>query len=120
MDLPLNTILLKNKFYIETKLNRDLRDDLMKLFSDHVAEKHVSTLLRECKSCEELQKILITTFWVELNANTFIQVFVFFSALLKKAHSMPFQVKPSTMESVVKGLYTLRPGKMLFPEVFWL
>lgn len=116
----LNTILLKNKFYIETKLNRDLRDDLMKLFSDHVAEKHVSTLLRECKSCEELQKILITTFWVELNANTFIQVFVFFSALLKKAHSMPFQVKPSTMESVVKGLYTLRPGKMLFPEVFWL
>ncbi|XP_051503939.1 CDK2-associated and cullin domain-containing protein 1 isoform X2 [Myxocyprinus asiaticus] len=34
-----------NKFYIETKLNRDLRDDLMKLFSEHVAEKHVSTLL---------------------------------------------------------------------------
>ncbi len=48
--LRLNLILLKNKFYIETKLNRDLRDDLLKLFSDHVAEKHVSTLLRECKS----------------------------------------------------------------------
>ncbi|KAK9964884.1 hypothetical protein ABG768_006017 [Culter alburnus] len=74
-----------NKFYIETKLNRDLRDDLMKLFSDHVAEKHVSTLL----------------------------------PLLKKAHSMPFQVKPSTMESVVKGLYTLRPDWVpLAPALF--
>lgn len=50
MHLPLNITLLKNKFYIETKLNRDLRDDLMKLFSDHVAEKHVSVLLRECLS----------------------------------------------------------------------
>ncbi|XP_067277163.1 CDK2-associated and cullin domain-containing protein 1 [Pseudorasbora parva] len=74
-----------NKFYIETKLNRDLRDDLMKLFSDHVAEKHVSTLL----------------------------------PLLRKAHSMPFQVKPSTMESVVKGLYTLRPDWVpLAPALF--
>uniref|UniRef100_A0A671LP72 CDK2-associated and cullin domain-containing protein 1-like n=2 Tax=Sinocyclocheilus anshuiensis TaxID=1608454 RepID=A0A671LP72_9TELE len=74
-----------NKFYIETKLNRDLRDDLMKLFSDHVAEKHVSTLL----------------------------------PLLKKAHSMPFQVKPSTMASVVKGLYALRPDWVpLAPALF--
>lgn len=38
----------KNKFYIETKLNRDLKDDLMKLFSDHVAKKHVSTLICKC------------------------------------------------------------------------
>lgn len=74
-----------NKFYIEAKLNRDLRDDLMKLFSDHVAEKHVATLL----------------------------------PLLKKAHSMPFQVNPSTMESVVKGLYTLRPDWVpLAPALF--
>lgn len=74
-----------NKFYIETKLNRDLRDDLMKLFSDHVAEKHASTLL----------------------------------PLLKKAHSMPFQVKPSTMASIVKGLYTLRPDWVpLAPALF--
>ncbi|XP_026079181.1 CDK2-associated and cullin domain-containing protein 1 [Carassius auratus] len=74
-----------NKFYIETKLNRDLRDDLMKLFSDHVAEKHIGTLL----------------------------------PLLKKAHSMPFQVKPSTMESVVKGLYALRPDWVpLAPALF--
>ncbi|XP_051503938.1 CDK2-associated and cullin domain-containing protein 1 isoform X1 [Myxocyprinus asiaticus] len=74
-----------NKFYIETKLNRDLRDDLMKLFSEHVAEKHVSTLL----------------------------------PLLKKAHSMPFQVKPSTMASVVRGLYTLRPDWVaLAPALF--
>lgn len=29
----------------------------MKLFSDHVAEKHVSMLLRECKSFEVCQKI---------------------------------------------------------------
>lgn len=35
------------------------------------------------------------------------------SALLKKAHSMPFQVKPSTMASVVKGLYALRPGERI-------
>ncbi|XP_042593532.1 CDK2-associated and cullin domain-containing protein 1-like isoform X2 [Cyprinus carpio] len=76
---------LQNKFYIETKLNRDLRDDLMKLFSDHVAEKHVGTLL----------------------------------PLLKKAHSMPFQVKPSTMASVVKGLYALRPDWVpLAPALF--
>lgn len=38
---------LQNKFYIESKLNRDLREDLMKLFADHVAEKHVNTLMRE-------------------------------------------------------------------------
>ncbi|XP_039599698.1 CDK2-associated and cullin domain-containing protein 1 isoform X2 [Polypterus senegalus] len=34
-----------NKFYIETKLNRDLREDLVKLFTDCVAEKHVCTLM---------------------------------------------------------------------------
>ncbi|XP_006012187.1 CDK2-associated and cullin domain-containing protein 1 isoform X2 [Latimeria chalumnae] len=34
-----------NKFYIETKLNRDLKDDLIKLFTEHVAEKHVPTLM---------------------------------------------------------------------------
>ncbi|TNM99743.1 CDK2-associated and cullin domain-containing protein 1 [Takifugu flavidus] len=34
-----------NKFYIESKLNRDLREDLMKLFADHVAEKHVNELM---------------------------------------------------------------------------
>uniref|UniRef100_A0A3B3RNK1 CDK2 associated cullin domain 1 n=1 Tax=Paramormyrops kingsleyae TaxID=1676925 RepID=A0A3B3RNK1_9TELE len=64
-----------NKFYIETKLNRDLKDDLIQLFAWHVAEKHIHTLI----------------------------------PLLIKAHSTPFQVKPSTMASVVKGLYTLRP-----------
>lgn len=47
----------------------------MRLFSDHVAEKHVKTLI----------------------------------PLLLKAHSMPFQVRPSTMANVVKGLYALRP-----------
>ncbi|XP_076830202.1 CDK2-associated and cullin domain-containing protein 1 isoform X2 [Brachyhypopomus gauderio] len=74
-----------NKFYIETKLNRDLKDDLMKLFSDYVAEKHVNTLI----------------------------------PLLKNAHVMPFQVKPSTMESVVKGLYILRPDwAALAPALF--
>uniref|UniRef100_H3BZV5 CDK2 associated cullin domain 1 n=1 Tax=Tetraodon nigroviridis TaxID=99883 RepID=H3BZV5_TETNG len=34
-----------SKFYIESKLNRDLREELMKLFADHVAEKHVNTLI---------------------------------------------------------------------------
>lgn len=37
----------QSKFYIESKLNRDLREELMKLFADHVAEKHVNTLIRE-------------------------------------------------------------------------
>ncbi|XP_064790638.1 CDK2-associated and cullin domain-containing protein 1-like [Oncorhynchus masou masou] len=74
-----------NKFYIETKLNRHLREDLMKLFTDHVAEKHVNTLI----------------------------------PLLLEAHSMPFQVRPSTMASVVKGLYTLRPDwAHLAPALF--
>ncbi|XP_030012128.1 CDK2-associated and cullin domain-containing protein 1 [Sphaeramia orbicularis] len=74
-----------NKFYIESKLNRDLREDLMKLFADHVAEKHVNTLM----------------------------------PLLIKAHSMPFQVQPSTMASVVKGLYSLRPEwAQLAPALF--
>ncbi|XP_029553840.1 CDK2-associated and cullin domain-containing protein 1 [Salmo trutta] len=74
-----------NKFYIETKLNRHLREDLMKLFTDHVAEKHVNTLI----------------------------------PLLREAHSMPFQVRPSTMASVVKGLYTLRPDwAHLAPALF--
>ncbi|KAM7409105.1 hypothetical protein PAMA_002692 [Pampus argenteus] len=74
-----------NKFYIESKLNRDLRDDLMTLFADHVAEKHVNTLM----------------------------------PLLIKAHSMPFEVQPSTMASVVKGLYSLRPEwAQLAPALF--
>uniref|UniRef100_A0A3Q4B123 Cullin N-terminal domain-containing protein n=1 Tax=Mola mola TaxID=94237 RepID=A0A3Q4B123_MOLML len=34
-----------SKFYIESKLNRDLREDLMKLFADHVAEKRIDTLM---------------------------------------------------------------------------
>ncbi|XP_008320326.1 CDK2-associated and cullin domain-containing protein 1 isoform X2 [Cynoglossus semilaevis] len=34
-----------NKFYVESKLNRDLKEDLMKLFAYHVAEKHVNTLM---------------------------------------------------------------------------
>ncbi|KAG9460219.1 hypothetical protein GDO78_023214, partial [Eleutherodactylus coqui] len=36
-----------NKFYIETKLNRDLKDDLIQLFTDHVAEKHIYSLMRK-------------------------------------------------------------------------
>ncbi|XP_042314649.1 CDK2-associated and cullin domain-containing protein 1 isoform X4 [Sceloporus undulatus] len=36
---------LQNKFYIETKLNRDLRNDLIKLFTEHVAEKHIYSLM---------------------------------------------------------------------------
>ncbi|KAK2922110.1 CDK2-associated and cullin domain-containing protein 1 [Channa argus] len=74
-----------NKFYIESKLNRDLREDLMKLFADHVADKHINTVM----------------------------------PLLIKAHSMPFQVQPSTMASVVKGLYSLRPEwAQLAPALF--
>ncbi|XP_075389428.1 CDK2-associated and cullin domain-containing protein 1 isoform X3 [Tenrec ecaudatus] len=66
---------LQNKFYIETKLNRDLKDDLIKLFTEHVAEKHICSLM----------------------------------PLLLEAQSTPFQVTPSTMANIVKGLYTLRP-----------
>ncbi|XP_030627897.1 CDK2-associated and cullin domain-containing protein 1 isoform X2 [Chanos chanos] len=74
-----------NKFYVETKLHRDMQVDLMKLFSDHVAEKHLNTLI----------------------------------PLLQKAHYMPFQVKPSTMASVVKGLYALKPDwALLAPALF--
>ncbi|KAM9803922.1 CDK2-associated and cullin domain-containing protein 1 [Neosynchiropus ocellatus] len=74
-----------NKFYVESKLNRDLNKDLMNLFSDQVAEKHVHTLM----------------------------------PLLVKAHSMPFEVQPSTMASVVKGLYNLRPEwAQLAPALF--
>lgn len=74
-----------NKFYIESKLNRDLKEDLMKLFADNVAEEHLSKLM----------------------------------PLLIKAHSMPFQVEPSTMASVVKGLYSLRPEwAQLAPALF--
>uniref|UniRef100_A0A8C4SZH1 CDK2 associated cullin domain 1 n=1 Tax=Erpetoichthys calabaricus TaxID=27687 RepID=A0A8C4SZH1_ERPCA len=70
-----------NKFYIETKLNRDLREDLVKLFTDCVAEKHVCTLM----------------------------------PLLLQAHSTPFQITPSTMASIIKGLYALRPGELCPP-----
>ncbi|KAJ8250469.1 hypothetical protein COCON_G00223910 [Conger conger] len=74
-----------NKFYIETKLNRDLRDDLVRLFTDHVADKHVNTLM----------------------------------PLLLKAQSTPFQITPSTMASVVRGLYSLRPDWVqLAPALF--
>uniref|UniRef100_A0A8C7Y4L7 CDK2 associated cullin domain 1 n=1 Tax=Oryzias sinensis TaxID=183150 RepID=A0A8C7Y4L7_9TELE len=71
-----------NKFYIESKLNRDLKGDLMQLFAEHVAEKHLSALMH----------LLIT------------------------AHSKPFQVQPSTMASVVKGLYSLQPGGSYAPQ----
>uniref|UniRef100_A0A8C4SZF2 CDK2 associated cullin domain 1 n=1 Tax=Erpetoichthys calabaricus TaxID=27687 RepID=A0A8C4SZF2_ERPCA len=74
-----------NKFYIETKLNRDLREDLVKLFTDCVAEKHVCTLM----------------------------------PLLLQAHSTPFQITPSTMASIIKGLYALRPDWVqLAPALF--
>ncbi|XP_028681467.2 CDK2-associated and cullin domain-containing protein 1 isoform X1 [Erpetoichthys calabaricus] len=74
-----------NKFYIETKLNRDLREDLIKLFTDCVAEKHVCTLM----------------------------------PLLLQAHSTPFQITPSTMASIIKGLYALRPDWVqLAPALF--
>ncbi|XP_058507429.1 CDK2-associated and cullin domain-containing protein 1 [Solea solea] len=74
-----------NKFYVESKLNRDLKDDLMKLFADHVAEKQVNKLL----------------------------------PLLIEAHSLPFKVQPSTMASVVTGLYSLRPEwAQLAPALF--
>lgn len=74
-----------NKFYVEAKLNRDLRRDLMKLFADHVAEKHMDALI----------------------------------SLLIRANSRPFQVQPSTMASVVKGLYSLRPEwAKLAPALF--
>ncbi|KAI5610004.1 CDK2-associated and cullin domain-containing protein 1 [Silurus asotus] len=74
-----------NKFYVESKLNKNLKDDLMDLFSAHVAEKHISILISR----------------------------------LKKADAMPFQVNPSTMASVVKGLYALQPDwAKLAPELF--
>ena len=41
----------------------------------------------------------------------FVTRFLFISALLLEAQSTPFQVTPSTMANIVKGLYTLRPGK---------
>ncbi|XP_041117311.1 CDK2-associated and cullin domain-containing protein 1-like isoform X4 [Polyodon spathula] len=76
---------LENKFYIETKLNRDLKEDLTKLFTDYVAEKHMCTLM----------------------------------PLLIEAHSTPFQITPSTMANIVKGLYTLRPEwAQLAPTLF--
>ncbi|KAM3913505.1 CDK2-associated and cullin domain-containing protein 1 [Leptodactylus fuscus] len=74
-----------NKFYIETKLNRDLKDDLIQLFTDHVADKHIYSLM----------------------------------PLLLEAQSTPFQITPSTMASIVKGLYTLRPEWVqLAPALF--
>ncbi|XP_030058491.1 CDK2-associated and cullin domain-containing protein 1 isoform X2 [Microcaecilia unicolor] len=74
-----------NKFYIETKLNRDLREDLINLFTEHVAEKHIYSLM----------------------------------PLLLEAQSTPFQVTPSTMANIVKGLYTLRPEWVqLAPALF--
>lgn len=57
---------LQNKFYIESKLNRDLREDLMKLFADHVAEKHVNTLMREYFICNfELVTNVVTFIWLK-------------------------------------------------------
>jgi len=41
------TLLLQNRFYIETKLKTDLNVELRKLFVRHVAEKHVPILIRK-------------------------------------------------------------------------
>lgn len=59
--------------------------------------------------------------WLLANRNDFCHVlFIYFScsALLIKAHSMPFQVQPSTMASVVKGLYSLQPGELCYYHPF--
>lgn len=74
-----------NKFYVESKLNRDLKQELMELFAEVVAEKHIHTLM----------------------------------PLLVTAHTKPFQVQPSTMASVVTGLYALRPDwAQMAPALF--
>ncbi|XP_042674282.1 CDK2-associated and cullin domain-containing protein 1 isoform X2 [Centrocercus urophasianus] len=49
-----------NKFYIETKLNRDLKDDLIKLFTEHVAEKHIYNLMQVTSHGKELEKSYLT------------------------------------------------------------
>lgn len=99
----------------------------MGLFAWHVAEKHIHTLMRA--SCSSLSPQTSSTRRLQMNShshysteNTFVvktkvellrslTASCSLSALLLKAHSTPFQVKPSTMASVVKGLYTLRPGR---------
>ncbi|XP_033005432.1 CDK2-associated and cullin domain-containing protein 1 isoform X2 [Lacerta agilis] len=48
-----------NKFYIETKLNRDLKNDLIKLFTEHVAEKHIYSLM------PLLLEAQTTPFWID-------------------------------------------------------
>uniref|UniRef100_A0A287DG56 CDK2 associated cullin domain 1 n=1 Tax=Ictidomys tridecemlineatus TaxID=43179 RepID=A0A287DG56_ICTTR len=50
-----------NKFYIETKLNRDLKDDLIKLFTEHVAEKHIYSLMQVTSPGRELGMSWLTT-----------------------------------------------------------
>uniref|UniRef100_A0A7N5P7U7 CDK2-associated and cullin domain-containing protein 1 n=1 Tax=Ailuropoda melanoleuca TaxID=9646 RepID=A0A7N5P7U7_AILME len=50
-----------NKFYIETKLNRDLKDDLIKLFTEHVAEKHIYSLMQVTSPGKELGMSWLTT-----------------------------------------------------------
>lgn len=53
----------QNKFYIESKLNRDLKEDLMKLFADNVAEEHLSKLMREPSHCLNLSSFLFSFNW---------------------------------------------------------
>ncbi|XP_037255330.1 CDK2-associated and cullin domain-containing protein 1 isoform X1 [Falco biarmicus] len=91
-----------NKFYIETKLNRDLKDDLIKLFTEHVAEKHIYNLMPSCHSIRAWKLAL-------LFEAVFRKDCKYISALLLEAQSTPFQITPSTMANIVKGLYTLRP-----------
>ncbi|XP_071466964.1 CDK2-associated and cullin domain-containing protein 1 isoform X1 [Marmota flaviventris] len=86
-----------NKFYIETKLNRDLKDDLIKLFTEHVAEKHIYSLMR-CLPAHSRWHLILPSLKEYLSPT-----------LLLEAQSTPFQVTPSTMANIVKGLYTLRP-----------
>ncbi|XP_040461775.1 CDK2-associated and cullin domain-containing protein 1 isoform X3 [Falco naumanni] len=93
---------LQNKFYIETKLNRDLKDDLIKLFTEHVAEKHIYNLMPSCHSIRAWKLAL-------LFEAVFRKDCKYISALLLEAQSTPFQITPSTMANIVKGLYTLRP-----------
>uniref|UniRef100_A0A8C4WU83 CDK2 associated cullin domain 1 n=1 Tax=Eptatretus burgeri TaxID=7764 RepID=A0A8C4WU83_EPTBU len=64
-----------NKVYMENKLNRDLKEELVALYSNLVAAKHINRLLPR----------------------------------LLEAQAVPFAIPPSTMASIVKGLYSLRP-----------
>lgn len=84
------------RFYVEAKLNLNLRSELTKIFDKVVLQPVIDRLFSKSNKF----------------FNFLYKKFLFaILAQLRVAQNSAFAVQPATMESVVRALYKLRPSK---------